>query len=87
MSCIHGYDNGDYCRECCAVSDAKRLGEELEDAKALLTRCRKLLEELEWTVTLHDGPGCHTTGCPDCGETKYHKDDCELAALLREIRK
>lgn len=54
----------------------------------LLGRSRKLLERLEWDATLEDGPGCYTTGCPACGgsaHAKAHADDCELAALLREI--
>lgn len=89
MGCIHGYDNGDYCRECCAVSDAKQLREELEDARALLSRCQAVLGEIEW-----DGQGY----CPACGKRcnpnagrgresslETHAGGCELSALLREI--
>lgn len=79
MNCIHGVQIDQPC-EYCAFSS---------HTLTLLIRCRKLLKELEWDATLHDGPGCYTLGCPSCGAAEYsqtHASDCELAALLREIK-
>lgn len=62
-----------------ALDLASACNAEMGSLKSLLARCRKVLGDVEW-----GGEGF----CQSCGRgpiAEVHADDCELAALLREI--
>lgn len=76
MTCIHGYENPP-CVECA----------EDERLRTLLSRCRKVLEQLEWCGWSLQGNNIGVERCPECGRSNYegHGVTCELKDLLREL--